>query len=112
MFSAFLKRPRAPPSLPTFIKANDEARIETTYLYSLPSLPEIGPYVNGLVSAPIFAGQDVRAASTTYLVQRNGQPQETVTGQSLRLTDGFKPLTTKESLGGFWKSRRYDSPAR
>lgn len=91
------------PAIPRYVKVNDVLDLETLYLYSLESVPWFGPYAKASAQAPIFFGQDIRATDTTYdITYQNGSTQS-VTGNSLRLTDGFRPLTTKESVGGFAK---------
>ncbi|HMN68252.1 MAG TPA: hypothetical protein PKC28_06900 [Bdellovibrionales bacterium] len=88
------------PSVPRFVKSTDEAKLETIYLYSMKSLPSVGPYAKGEVSAPMFKGEDVRASDVTYQFADGS----TFTGSTLELTESFKPLNTKESVGFFWKA--------
>lgn len=95
------------PSVPRYVKSNDELKLETLYLYSIPSFPKVGPYAKAEAMAPIFKGEDVKASPESYVFQdANGNvtsgPLSTGT---VRLTDGFKPLTTKESVGFFWKAK-------
>ena len=93
------------PNLPQYVKSSDELRFETAYLYSLTTAPAFGPYANASAQTAVFAGQDARPTPTTYNVLRaNGAAPQTVVGSTLKLTDGFRPLTTKESTGGFWKA--------
>jgi hypothetical protein len=96
------------PNVPRYVKSSDELKIESIYLYSLPSMPKIGPYVRAEAAAPMFKGEDVRATPSTYLVTRRDGSATTVAASSLRLTDGFKPLTTKEGVGFFWKAVQQD----
>lgn len=92
------------PALPRYVKSNDELDFTSLYLYSLESYNWIGPYVRFNAKTSLFYGEDVRSDVVTYEKRtRTGAVQETVTGDSLRLTDGFKPLTTKESTGFFAK---------
>lgn len=99
------------PALAGFVKANDELRLQSAYLLSFfdegsddpRADPSFGPYARVEAVAPIFAGQDVRASSQTYRVARGDSASEIVNGTSLKLTDGFRPLTTKESTGVFWR---------
>jgi hypothetical protein len=88
------------PSVPRFVKSADELKFSTIYLYSLENHPKIGPYARAEANAPMFKGEDVRATPKTYRYLDSGM---TETGTSVRLTDGFKPLTTKESAGFFYK---------
>lgn len=92
------------PALPRYVKSNDELDFTSIYLYSLESYNWIGPYVRAKAKTAMFVGEDVRSEQVTYQKQtRTGAVQETVTGDSIRLTDGFKPLSTKESVGFFAK---------
>ncbi len=92
------------PSVPRYLKSSDELKLESIYLYSLPNHPDIGPYVRGEAAAPMFKGEDVQSTPKTYHVSRSNQADQLVAASSLRLTDGFKPLTTKEAAGFFWKA--------
>ena len=87
------------PAVPRFVKVKDDIKLETMYLYTLESTPWFGPYVKASVETAMFKGEDVRSEAKTYQFADGS----TLTGTSVRLTDGFKPLTTKESAGGFFK---------
>jgi hypothetical protein len=96
------------PNIPDFIKSTDALQLESIYLYHLK--PWIGPFVRFRMETPMFPGADVRAGATNYKITRqdgtsfqtcdpdSGEP---CTTQKLPLTDGFQPLTLKESLGVF-----------
>ena len=91
--------------IPRFIKTTDDFKYETAFLYSLPSAPKIGPYVNASVETHLFNGEDVQANVSTYEIKPQGSATRTpFTGRSLHLTDPFKPLTTRESAGFFYKA--------
>lgn len=92
------------PNVPRYIKSSDDLKLDSIYLYSLPSHPDVGPYVRGEASAPMFKGETVQATPQTFRVSRQGQADHVFTASSLRLTDGFKPLATKEGVGFFWKA--------
>lgn len=99
------------PTIPRYVKSNDELRIESLYLYSIPKYPKIGPYVRGEAFTPIFKGEDVRPTPETYEIQ---DPSGNVVSgpfasDTVRLTDGFRPLTTKESAGFFWKAKEEEN---
>ena len=97
------------PSVPRFLKSNDELRIGTIFLYSLPSHPAVGPYVSGEAAAPAFNGEDVHGTPQVYRITHNsGVTDPPLTGTSLHLTDAFRPLTTKEGAGFFWKAVQED----
>jgi hypothetical protein len=92
------------PVLPRFVKSSDEVNFTSTYLYSLEAYPWVGPYARVNAKTALFYGEDVRGEVVTYEKRtRAGAVQDTITGDSLRLTDGLKPLTVKESVGAFAK---------
>ncbi len=88
------------PNVPRFVKSSDELKLSSIYLYSLESYPKIGPYARAEAAAPVFKGEDIRPTPKTY---RYMDSNTTVTESSVQLTEGFKPLTTKESIGFFYK---------
>ncbi|MGE0762667.1 MAG: hypothetical protein AB7N80_05265 [Bdellovibrionales bacterium] len=87
------------PAVPRYVKVKDELKIESMYLHTLANTPWFGPYVKASAETAIFKGEDVRSEAKTYQFADGS----TLTGTSVRLTDGLKPLTTKESAGGFFK---------
>lgn len=92
------------PAIPRYTKVSDELKLETLYLHTLESTPWFGPYAKASVETAIFKGEDIRAEPTTYeFFNSEDVSQGTVSETTLRLTDGFRPLTTKESVGGFFK---------
>jgi hypothetical protein len=92
-------------ALPRWTKANDDFKYETMYLYSLPAVPEIGPYVSGSIETTLFNSEDIQPTDTNYRIHPLGGGAGTaLTTQTLHLTDSFKPMTTKESAGFFWKA--------
>jgi hypothetical protein len=92
------------PVLPRYVKSNDLLKFESLYLHSFQDIPKLGPYVSFHASAPIFFGEDVRPTSTTYSVHHLDQTVQSVSGDTFKLTDSLKPLTTRESAGLFWKA--------
>lgn len=91
------------PNVPRFVKSSDELKLGSTYLYSLESYPKIGPYARAEAAAPIFAGEDVRSEAKTYRITDLDGTSVVRTDTSVKLTEGFKPLTTKEAIGFFYK---------
>lgn len=92
------------PALPRYGKVKDEAKLESLFLHTLEATPWFGPYVRAAVEAPLLKGEDLRSTPQTYEVRNaEGSLVGTSTGNSLRLTDGFRPLTWRESTGGFFK---------
>lgn len=91
--------------IPRFVKTTDDLKYETAFLYSLPSVPKLGPYVNASVETHLFNGEDVQANDTTYQIRPQGATTRTpFVARTRHLTDPFKPLTTRESTGFFYKA--------
>jgi hypothetical protein len=91
-------------ALPRWVKANDDIKYETMFLYSLPAMPSIGPYVAGSIETALFNGEDVQATDANYTIHSLGGSATPFTGSTVHLTDPFKPITTRESTGFFWKA--------
>jgi len=92
------------PGQGRFVKSSDELRFESLYLKRLESMPKFGPYGKLLVHAPLFKGEDVRANPVNYKLTRlSGTTSQINNVSTLQLTDGLKPLTSRESVGAFWK---------
>lgn len=89
------------PNVPRFVKSDDEVKLSSIFLYFLPHNPKIGPYARAEVSAPLFKGEDVQTDPKNYRKLHLDGTSETFSGTSTRLTDPFKPLTTKEAIGFF-----------
>ena len=110
------------PTIPEFIKNTDALQIESIYLYHLK--PWIGPFARIRLETPMFAGTDVRPGATNYkITQQDGTVVQTCdpnsgvdcTTTKLPLTNGFAPLTLKESIGVFaqpYKSKPVNVEAR
>ncbi len=96
------------PNVPRFVKSADELKLGTAFLHFWDGNPNFGPYARAEAAAPLFRGENVQSESKTYRIRHRNQPEEVVTGTSIRLTDGLKPLTTKESIGVFWRPRNED----
>lgn len=88
------------PTIPRYVKSNDELKLESLYFYSLEAYPWLGPYVRFRAETTAFKGEDVRDQPVSYIYS-NGRASTTTA--TVRLTDPFKPLTTRESFGAFAK---------
>jgi hypothetical protein len=91
------------PSIPRFVKSGDEFKFSTSYLYNFADHSTVGPYISGEVSAPLFKGEDVRQGPTNYRQIHKDKTEHAFAGTSAPLTDAFRPLNLKESIGAFWK---------
>ena len=87
------------PVIDEFIKTTDLIKFDSIYLFRIPALPWVGPYLRFQLDMEAFASYDVRAEEVTYAIA--GAPQQR--GRKLRLSDPYKPLTLKETLGMYAK---------
>ncbi|MBK8258613.1 MAG: DUF3078 domain-containing protein [Polyangiaceae bacterium] len=96
------------PNIPEFIKNTDSLQFESIYLYHIK--PWIGPFARFKLDTPMFAGTDVRPGATNYKVtSQDGTITQTCDPTidaeckttRFPLTDGFQPLTLRESIGVF-----------
>ena len=99
------------PTIDAFVKNTDALQIESIYLYHLK--PWIGPFGRARLDTAMFPGTDVRPGATNYkITAQDGTVTETCPPDAdpaaapcattkLPLTDGFQPLTLKQSLGVF-----------
>ncbi len=93
------------PSVPRFVKSSDEFKLSSMYMHFWNGNPNFGPYARAEVSAPLFKGEDVQSTNKTYRITRRTQADEVFTASSVRLTDAFRPLNTKEGVGIFWRPK-------
>ena len=84
------------PSLPRYTKSADELNYRSLYIYKFKETKSISPYFDVSLKAPVFKGEDIRAETITY---QNLSTGDILVSDTFRLTDGFKPLTTRQSVG-------------
>lgn len=92
------------PSIDLFLKSNDELSIKTTYLYHIPDVDWLGPFVRASMVASVFAGFDARPDDTDILKTMNDGTvvAEGVAAQHpITLTSAFEPTKLKEVAGLF-----------
>lgn len=108
------------PVIDEFVKTSDSLNLETIYLYHI--VDWFGPFVRFQFGTSMFPGRDVRAGKATYQFideagNKVGDPitpagsnctPDAATGllptnchTSYSLSDGFRPMTFKESIGLF-----------
>lgn len=85
------------PALEPLIKTNDAIRLETMYGYYF--LPWAGAFGRLSFEAPVFATSDERGKQTTFTVARLSGMTDTVTSESLSVSESFQPLTLTQSIG-------------
>ncbi len=93
------------PALDEFVKSRDLLALESVYLYHY--LPWFGPFARVSLDTPMFRGADVRPEAVPYSIARLDGSTDTVVARRLPLSDPFKPMTLKESVGPF--ARPYES---
>ncbi len=91
------------PNIPRYVKSTDELKLESIYMYTLEAVPWLGPYARASAETSLFVGEDTRESATTYSITRGSAAPETASTATLRLTDPYKPLTTRQSVGAFAK---------
>jgi hypothetical protein len=87
------------PTLPKYVKASDSFKFESIYLYGIEKNPKLGPYISGSVETQIFKSENLQSKDVTYIT-----PSGSETASHYHLSDAFKPLTTKQAIGVFYKA--------
>lgn len=96
------------PNVPRFVKSSDELKLGTAYLHFWNGNPNFGPYARAEAAAPMFKGENVQSENKTFRIKHRNAADDVFTASSVRLTDGFTPLTTKEAVGVFWRPKNDD----
>ena len=98
------------PVIDQFVKTTDNLAFESIYLYH--ALPWFGPFVRFSANTNMFRGTDVRPTPVQYQIVNAdgtaGQVLTTAPTNQMTLSDPFRPLTLKESLGLFVQPYRSD----
>jgi hypothetical protein len=94
------------PALDAVVKSEDNFLKESIYSYYV--TPYFGPFGRLSLETPLFRGDDVRPAPTTYAITHTDGTVETVVRRRLPLTDYVRPLTLKQSIGPFLRPARSD----
>lgn len=103
------------PAFDVFIKNIDALDFQTAYLYHIPALPWLGPFVSFRLKAQVFPGYMVLAEETTVTrldpqgereprTDLAGNPigdQVYAAGSKIPLTDAFAPTSLRETVGMF-----------
>ena len=105
------------PVIPEFVKTSDLLNLESIYLYHV--VDWFGPFVRFQLTTSMFPGRDIRTGKASYkITELDGSVRDlnvagtdctagadgvvpTTCRTSLSLSDGFRPLTFKESIGLF-----------
>lgn len=87
------------PALPVFVKSADLLAMESIYLYHV--TPWFGPFARATLLTSMFRGADIRPAPVTYAITRTTGLVDEEHGQHLVISDPFRPITMKQSVGPF-----------
>lgn len=87
------------PALGEFVKTADGLKFESIYL--LHAVEIFGPFARVGLDTNMFPSLDIRPTAVSYAVANRDGTTANYTGRRLSLTDAFKPLTLKESIGAF-----------
>ena len=92
------------PVLPVFVKSTDVLEGQSTWMYSLASIPWIGPFARLKLSTQAFSSEDVRPGDVT--VEREAvdgtKTTEQVTAETpTPTTSFFEPLILNQTAGMF-----------
>jgi hypothetical protein len=98
-----------------FVKSIDSFDLQSAYLYHLPPLPWVGPFIAFQLRMSVFPGYDIRADSTEVVeLDPDGDPVQRTdplgnpignrmleAGDRLGLTGAFEPIQLRETVGMF-----------
>lgn len=99
------------PGIERVVKSADKLALESIYLYHIKPLPWFGPFGRVYFESALFPGYDVRPKEVNYKVTGlDGQTIAARSGKddSFKLSDTFRPLIFKESVGAF--ARPFSDP--
>ena len=92
------------PQLKSFVKSADELALQSTYLYHIPDIYWLGPFVRVAMTTVVFTSYDVRPTDvTTIRTFRDGttKTKDIPAGDHIQLAKPFEPLLLKEFAGAF-----------
>ena len=87
------------PAVGEFVKTADGLNFDTIYL--LHAIEELGPFARFGLGTNMFPSLDIRPTAVNYAIANEDGTTTNLRGRRLYLTDPFKPLTLKESIGAF-----------
>lgn len=90
------------PALDRFITSRDMLGLDTIYRYAV--LPSFGPFNRFRIKSSLFPTNDVRRNITNYqITEVNGEHEENLKRQLLKLTSPFMPLRLRDTVGLFFR---------
>jgi hypothetical protein len=112
------------PSIDSLLKSLDVIDFKTSYLYHIPAVQWLGPFVSFRLTTPMLNGYDARATPTNVIRLKrteqltlvgdqvfdeagqeitvdSGRVQNMPASRKIALTGAFAPLTIKEAVGIF-----------
>lgn len=99
------------PQLDEFIKTTDNLELRSMYLYSLESVPWLGPFARARLQTSILAGELIRPDTVTLRrTSADGTTEDEVleARSAEQLTSAFEPVLLRQSAGVFARPWRGD----
>ena len=87
------------PQIPRYIKSEDSIELESIYKYYLLSPQWLGAFAQFKADTVAFDGYDTQASEVTYRRVELDGSVDIFTADRVQLTDRFRPLKLKESVG-------------
>ena len=91
------------PTIDGVSKTADKLYLESIYLYHFKKFPWIGPFGRVAFETSAFPGNDMQPDEYAYKVTMQDGTSTVSRDTSFRLTDAFRPIILKESVGAFAK---------
>jgi hypothetical protein len=91
------------PIIDEFVKTVDNFQLESIYLFHIPAINWLGPYVRGTLETALFPTEDVRTQTSNYTITELDGSKNQVSAKRLALNDSFAPTTLKQATGIFAK---------
>ncbi|MDA9951442.1 hypothetical protein N9D31_02590 [Oligoflexaceae bacterium] len=86
------------PAIDRMIKTTDSLNVTSIYKKFFEGMTWLGAFARVEAKTPLMDGYNEQSGDVVYRVARKDSVED-ITSDRLKLNDGFKPLTTKESLG-------------
>lgn len=88
------------PQIDQFVKTVDNAELRSMYLYSMESVPWLGPFARLRAQTQLLPGYSINAEDKTISV--DGGPVQLLPSQeAFDLTKAFEPMALRQSAGAF-----------
>lgn len=92
------------PAIDEFVKTVDNLELRSMYMYSLESVPWLGPFARARLQTAVLEGEFISGDPATLAItdaDGNVTMQSLQPQQAFDLTDPFEPLVLRQSAGAF-----------